>query len=215
MDKYIKTLKNKEEQFNDLSTLSTEAEDFSKYNSLKIDTTDWKTFTIGNLFNVEIDGYINTSEEDGDVPVISLSFKNNGVCMHIKETDRYTKYQGNTITCAGLVEGLKAFYQPDDYYVKDGLRICIPKFENNAYISSFICSVINMNSYLFSYGRKASGKRFLNICLKLPVLKDKNNCFIKDATCKYHKDGYIPDFNYMEDFIKSLPYSDKLRDCLN
>ena len=41
--------------------------------------------------------------------------------------------------------------------VKGRVKICTPKFINNEHISAFLCSIINMNSYLFSYGRKASG----------------------------------------------------------
>ena len=34
--------------------------------------------------------------------------------------------------------------------------------------------------------------------LRLPITQEK------DPDCKYHKDGYIPDFEYMERYIKAM-----------
>ena len=41
-------------------------------------------------------------------------------------------------------------------------------------------------------------------CLAYPSL-----CFI-DATYEYSTKGYVPDFKYMENYIKALPYGDRL-----
>lgn len=178
----------------------------------KLDISDWQEFKISSLFTVETGGDMNPNEEEiGDIPVISLGFENNGICMSIKEAVRHTKYNGNTITCAGWAGGLKAFYQPNDYYVKGRVKICIPKFDNDVFISNFICSIINLNSYLFSYGRKASGDKFLNITLRLPIQKNKDGSPLIDYTYKYNENGYIPDWAYMQNYMKSLPYGDKLK----
>lgn len=40
--------------------------------------------------------------------------------------------------------------------------------------------------------------------LKLPIKTSGFDNPIIDTTCKYHKDGYIPDFEYMEKYIKVI-----------
>ena len=40
----------------------------------------------------------------------------------------------------------------------------------------------------------------------LPVVKDDKNAPIIDKTCKYSDEGYVPDWQFMENYIKSLHY---------
>ena len=51
-------------------------------------------------------------------------------------------------------------------------------------------------------------KRLQYETLVLPIQRDSNNIPIIDETNKFHKNGYIPDWKYMEEYIKSLPYGD-------
>ena len=46
--------------------------------------------------------------------------------------------------------------------------------------------------------------------LKLPVQRDDNGKPIIDKNYTYSENGYIPDWQFMEDYINSLPYSDRL-----
>ena len=46
--------------------------------------------------------------------------------------------------------------------------------------------------------------------LKLPVKKDEQGIAVIDTEHKYHSEGFIPDWQYMEDYINSLPYSDRI-----
>ena len=60
------------------------------------------------------------------------------------------------------------------------------------YSKLFCCTVIEANKYRFSYGRQAN-KTLPSLRLKLPAKKDGT-----------------PDFEHMENYIKSLPYSDRI-----
>lgn len=46
--------------------------------------------------------------------------------------------------------------------------------------------------------------------MELPVKRDSNGEPVLDPDCTYSAEGYIPDWQFMEDYINSLPYSDKL-----
>ena len=63
----------------------------------------------------------------------------------------------------------------------------------NKYIALFIVTVIKANRYKFSYGRKWTMEKMKKSLVKLPVTAEG-----------------LPDFDYMEQYIKSLPYSDRI-----
>ena len=68
----------------------------------------------------------------------------------------------------------------------------IPKFEMNKYIALFLVKIMNLEQYRYNYGRKCSQSRVKKISVKLPNNSNK------------------PDFQYMENFIKSLAYSSSI-----
>ena len=63
----------------------------------------------------------------------------------------------------------------------------------NKFIALFMITVIKANKYRFSYGRKWTMEKMKDFIIKLPSKSDGT-----------------PDFEYMEEFIKSLPYSDRI-----
>ncbi len=67
------------------------------------------------------------------------------------------------------------------------------KFDLNKYIGFYICSLLRMNKYKYTYGRVLSGDRIKLERIILPVAENGN-----------------PDWQFMENYIKSLPYSKNL-----
>jgi hypothetical protein len=64
---------------------------------------------------------------------------------------------------------------------------------------------------VFSYGRTVNKSDLEAMRLRLPILRDpKTDKPIIDPNNKYSSKGYIPDFEFMERYIKSLPYGDRL-----
>ena len=67
----------------------------------------------------------------------------------------------------------------------------------NKYVALFLVTILNLENYRYNYGRKASQARIKTTSIKLP---DKNG---------------IPDFEFMEIFMKSLPYSQSIENFLS
>ena len=64
----------------------------------------------------------------------------------------------------------------------------------NQQLALFLCTIIMQDKYRWSYGRKPHDvKKFGKSIIKLPVDENGN-----------------PDWQFMENYIKSLPYGDKL-----
>ena len=45
--------------------------------------------------------------------------------------------------------------------------------------------------------------------IKLPIKRDANG-IVYDETHEFSDDGYIPDWEWMDGYMKSLPYSDRI-----
>lgn len=164
-----------------------------KQEAMKLNTDEWKYYTIGDLFRVELTkGDIKADEVDsGDIPLISSGEGNNGVVKYIsKDGDgKAEMFPDNTIT---LDMFCHANYQGLPYYAVGHGRVNIlfPKFELNKYIGIFICTLINREVYRFSYGRAVYSTVAEKMKIKLPATPSGT-----------------PDWKFMEDYIKSLPFS--------
>lgn len=152
----------------------------------------WKEFCVGDLFTVK--GSKTTPLEDleengeGPFPYVTTSASDNGV------TGFYNlKTEKGNIICIESACAAYTTYQAEDFSASDHIEKCIPKFMINPYIALFLVTVFNMDQYKYSYGRKCSQGRIRNRIIKLPVDADGN-----------------PDWQFMEDYIKALPYGDRL-----
>ena len=168
-----------------------------KHEDMKLNTQEWKYYTIGDLFRVELTkGDIKADEVDsGDIPLISSGEGNNGVVKYIsKEGDgKAEMFPDNTIT---LDMFCHANYQGLPYYAVGHGRVNIlfPKFDLNKYIGIFICTLINREMYRFSYGRAVYSTVAEKMRIKLPALQDD-------------KGNWHPNWQFMENYIKSMPFS--------
>lgn len=173
-----------------------------------IDTKKWKEFVIDDLFEVVLSkGDIKLDYVDlGEIKLISSGDTNNGVVGYIsKDGDgKAETFNANLMTVDMFG---KAYYQPEVFYSVSHGRVNIlkPKFELNKYIGLFISTCIEAERYRFSYGRAVYSNVIQNQTVRLPILKDDADYPVLNKT-----GNYIPDWKYMEDYIKSLPGGDKI-----
>ena len=116
------------------------------------------------------------------------SAQNNGIEGYY---DYWTE-EGNVIAVESACMGY-ATYQPTNFSASDHVELLKPKFQLNEYIALFIVAIINMENYKYSYGRKCNQLRIRNMVINLPITHDGT-----------------PDWQFMEDYIKALPYGDRL-----
>lgn len=165
-------------------------------NALPLNIEKWGEFRLGDVF--ECSGTFSLVKSDldeayggggGNVPFISRTTFNNG-CDGYVEVEAKFITKGNCISIGG--EGIYAFYQKEDFAT--GTNICTLRNEKlNQYVALFVCAVLNHEVYRYSYGRARNLGRVENEIIKLPI---------------NHK-GEL-DFDFMENYIKSLPYGDRV-----
>jgi hypothetical protein len=178
--------------------LSTYSIDYSRINTkiekkeLPLDVSMWGSFRIDELFDVK--GTKTTMRDTleaygrGIYPYVTTQSSNNGVNGFY---DFYTE-TGNVLVVDSAVAGYCS-YQEKNFSASDHVEKLAPKFRLNKYIGFFLVSIINREGYRYNYGRKCNQIQIKNTTVKLPV--DKNG---------------EPDWGFMENYIKNLPYSDRI-----
>lgn len=182
MESYIKTL-----NYKYVSTRN-------KKNIREQNIGAWKECRIGDLFDVKKGRRLTADEQiEGETPYIGAIDSNNGVANYIGQE---AIHDGNTISLSYNGSVGEAFYQPAPFWATDDVNVLYFKKENgvqfNKYIALFICTVLKQEKYRYSYGRKWVLENMRETIIKLPVREGK------------------PDFEFMENYIKSLPYGDRI-----
>ena len=160
--------------------------------SFDLDVTDWKEFKLSELF--DISGTQTTilselqSRGSGAYPYVTTRAKNNGVDGFY---DHATE-KGNVLVLDSAVLGYCS-YQRTDFSASDHVEKLTPRFAMSHYIALFLTTVLNLEHYRYSYGRKASQERLRRSHMRLPATESGR-----------------PDWQFMEQFIKSIPYSSHL-----
>jgi len=173
---------------------------------------EWKTFRYDEIFKIEKGFYNKKPEhiEGGEIPFIGATDSNNGITSRctLEQIEQTTKtgdeknapleeklFRGNCITVSNNGSVGYAFYQPVEFtcthdvnplYIHPQWGIAL-----NPYIAMFLCTVIEKDRFRWAYGRKWRPKRMPSSIIQLPVITGTR----------------IPDWQFMENYIKSLPYS--------
>jgi len=163
----------------------------------------YKKFRVSDIFNVkyglnlELNNCEETSADDPEaVNFVSRSKENNGVTAYIKKIPNLEPQSAGLITVAGGGSSvLSTFVQNKPFYSGRDLYLLEPIEEMSIYTKMYICTVIMFNKYKYSFGRQAN-KTLGNIVLELPSINTKAKKQI--------------DSKYIDKYIQSLPFSDKL-----
>ena len=171
--------------------LSEYKESFDDNPTPELNTNNWKKFKYTDIFDtITIGKSIDLNKlEEGNINYVGRTDKNNGVTAKVSKYNDQEPYEGNCITVPMVGNALKSTYQSEPFYVSQ--NILILRSENlNKYNAIFFNIIIRMDEFRFSYGRPLSLDRFKALIIKLPATPEGE-----------------PDYNYMENYIKTLPYS--------
>lgn len=157
-----------------------------------LNTLDFKPFKLQSIFELRKGKRLTKANMiEGLTPFIGSTDSGNGVTAAVGQDPIH---DGNTISVSYNGSVAEAFYQPVPYWATDDVNVLYPKFNMSPEIALFICAIIKREKYRFNYGRKWHLERMRSHEIKLPVKPD----------------GSI-DFDFMESYIQSLPYSSQIQ----
>ena len=160
-------------------------------NDYSFSVNNWGEYTIGSLFKVEKGKRLTKADMiDGKDNYLGAIDNNNGVRQKIL-AERLWEPNCITVNYNGSVG--EAFYQAEPFWASDDVNVLYAKgWELNKYIGLFIATIIKAERPKYNYGRKWKKEFMEKSIIKLPT-----------------KNG-LPDWDFMENYIKSLPYSDRI-----
>lgn len=149
------------------------------------DTSNWELFKLSDIFTMHRGTrLIESDRETGNVPFVTAGYLNEGIAEKINNLDLKKYSNALTIDMFG-----NCFYRDYEFFCDDNILVLQNK-RLNKYMYLFIATVINKDNYRYNYGRQYRQKDYLKQMIKLP---SKDN---------------LPDYEYMEQYIKQLPYAD-------
>lgn len=153
------------------------------------DTDMWKWFNlVPDIFYHSKGKRLTKADSiEGEIPLVTAGENNQGVSRFI-DNDMDIFSHCITIDMFGF-----SAYRGYDFCCDDNILVLTPKHTLSKYTMMFIVTIINQDQYKYAYGRQYRQKTLLKHKIKLPVDSNGN-----------------PDWQFMEDYIKSLPYSANL-----
>ena len=162
-------------------------------NKHRLHPEKWKSFHYSDIFLIKKGKRLTKADMvSGKIPYIGAIDSNNGISAYISNDEHL--HSANTISVSYNGSIAEAFYQTTEFWATDDVNVLYPKFELNKYIAQFLTTLIHKEKYRFNYGRKWDKELMEQSLIKLPAIKNANG-------------KYEPDWQFMEDYIKSLPYS--------
>lgn len=154
----------------------------------KIDTSEWKEFLVGDLFEAYLskDDIQPKNFVEGKIPLVSSGKENNGIIAFV-EDEKARLWEANTLTIDMFG---KVFYQESPYFaVSHGrVNILLPKISMTKGCLQFIgCAIEKVASQKYAFNEMCTGTKVLKNNIKLPATPDG-----------------APDWAYMESYMANL-----------
>ena len=166
-------------------------------NGINLNDSKWQEFKIIDLFKLKKGERLTEANRiSGETPLITASSYNNGITSFIDYENFKDKKKpfSNKITVDMFGN---VFYHNYEYYSDDNIHTLLLKdkykIELSDYTQIFLVAILKEMSFKYGFGRQVRLHRLENEVIKLPISK-KN----------------IPNWDFMEDFIKSMPYSSNI-----
>lgn len=154
----------------------------------KIDTSGWKEFRIGDLFEACLskDDIQPKDFVEGKIPLVSSGKENNGIIAFV-EDKKARLWEANTLTIDMFG---KVFYQENPYFaVSHGrVNILLPKISMTKGCLQFMgCAIEKVTLQKYAFNEMCTGTKVLKDNIKLPATPDG-----------------APDWAYMESYMANL-----------
>ena len=138
----------------------------------------------------------------GNTPFIGSTDSNNGVTGYIGQEPIFS---GNAITISYNGSVGQVFYQENDFWASDDINVLYLKNHVlNALLYGYLSGALKKAGSKFSYSYKWNLKRMKETLITLPIQTNADHTPIIDPENKYHPEGYIPDWSFMEKYIRAI-----------
>lgn len=161
---------------------------------IRINYDSWRYFDLSGengLFYADHGKRLKSVDRiDGDIPLITAGKINQGVATYIQENSKMKLFEN----CITIDMFGNSFFHREKFYCDDNIVTLIPKNNMSNFCCQFISIVLNNENYRYSFGRQYRKTKYT----------DNQKVFLP---AKIIGEKLLPDYEFMENFIKSLNYS--------
>jgi len=186
----------------------------------KLNTSKWKFFLLKKLCIITMGNkmdYSAMSVEEPAVNFVGRSSDNNGVAGKVDfvlddNGNIIEPYKAGCVTVALGGSLGSSYLQVEDFYTSQNVSVLEFEVGISDYAKIFISSCI-MNECRYKYfpfGRELNTHIRTDFGFALPIQHNLDGSPVIDNSHRYSEEGYIPDWQFMEHYIKNLPYGDRL-----
>lgn len=178
-------------------------------------TENWKDFYLHKLFKTRMGNGIDavvTTNYNPKYNYVSRDSNGNGVVGFVDVIEGEEPFPAGTMSLAlgGSFLG-SCFIQNEPFYTAQNVGILQEKESLSIYSKLFITTLIRNECKVKyqAFGRELNSHFRKDFTVKLPI-KMNGLKFAYDENKTYSDDGYIPDWEWMGNYIRELPYADKI-----
>ena len=183
--------------------------------SFDIKIANWKDFYLHKLFKTRMGNGIDavvTTNYNPKYNYVSRDSNGNGVVGFVDEIEGEDPFSAGTMSLAlgGSFLG-SCFIQKESFYTAQNVGVLQEREPLSIYTKLFIATLIRNECKIKyqAFGRELNSHFRKDFTIKLPIKMDKTN-IVYDENKFYSDEGYIPDWEFMDNFIKNLPYGDRI-----
>ncbi len=182
---------------------------------VELNTKVWKEFFLHRILNCSmgngIDAVMTTSDEP-KYNYVSRDSNGNGVVGFVDEIEGQEPFPAGAMSLAlgGSFLG-SCFIQKKPFYTAQNVAVLQEKVPLTNHTKLFIATLIRNECKIKyqAFGRELNAHFRKDFTIKLPVKHDANGV-VYDETHEFSDEGYIPDWDWMDSYMKSFPYSDRI-----
>ncbi|MCD2143708.1 restriction endonuclease subunit S [Gordonia paraffinivorans] len=148
----------------------------------------WASFTLESLFVVKKGRRVTKAKRGpGSTRFVGASEKNNGIT---DMCDLEPMFEAHCLTVPYNGSVGIAFYQDQPFFASDDVQVLIPRDDVTRWALLFVSAMIRFERSRFSYGYKWNMARMKKTAIRLPATEAGE-----------------PDWDYMDAFMRGLPFS--------
>lgn len=167
-----------------------------------------RKFKIVDLFEIENSHNILKSDVifgSGNIPYVTAGSSNNGILGYINYNKDMLE-NGNCIFIGG--KSMTVSYQEKDFFSNDSHNLLLTLKDTNERTEKkqlfLACAIYKSLSSKYTWNNSISYRKIQSDIFCLPICLNDDGTPVIDHNHTYHPDGYVPDFDYMEKYIRAI-----------
>lgn len=175
----------------------------------------WKYFYLKDICHISMGNkldYAVMTTEDPTINFVGRSADYQGVAGKVDRIESITPYKAGCISVALGGSLGSAYVQTEDFYTSQNVAVLEFDSKISVHTKLFITtSIMNECKYkYYPFGRELNTHIRTDFGFALPIQLDENGLAIIDEHKHFSSEGYIPDWDFMANYIQLLPYGDRI-----